>query len=156
MNSKVEPYRYTESGLNVTLLGIEVLTCPSCGERMPRIPAPKKLHETLVRVVVKRPSRLAPEEIRFLRTYLGRSKVDFAKLIGVSREQVSRWETGNAAIGASADRLIRTLAVYTAPEREYGIESLSSTLEKISNEQTPSTMIQISRGKDGWQQLNAA
>jgi DNA-binding transcriptional regulator YiaG len=35
---------------------------------------------------------------------------DFAKLVGVSSEQVSRWENGHNSPEKSADKLIRLLA----------------------------------------------
>jgi putative zinc finger/helix-turn-helix YgiT family protein len=109
LNVAIEAYKYEESGLNVTLEGVEVRSCPSCGERMAAIPAIGKLHRELARTIICKRSRLAPEEIRFLRTHLGRSRADFAKQMGVGREQVSRWETGKSPIGAASDRLIRTM-----------------------------------------------
>ena len=91
MNRSIEPYRYGR-GLNVILSSVEVRRCPDCGEDEVVIPQVEQLHEAIARAVARKPSSLQPEEIRFLRTFLGYSSVDFANLMGVKPETVSRWE----------------------------------------------------------------
>ncbi|MBW1637149.1 MAG: YgiT-type zinc finger protein, partial [Deltaproteobacteria bacterium] len=44
---KDQPYEYTESGLNVLLLGITQYHCEACGENFASIPNPEKLHKTI-------------------------------------------------------------------------------------------------------------
>lgn len=145
--STTEPYKYTESGLSsITLVGIEVRTCPKCGERIASIPAIRKLHGLIAKLVVQKPTRLSGEEIRFLRTHLGRNKTDFAKLMGVSREQVSRWESDTSPIGAVADRALRLLVAYEAPNHDYDIDQLSKIGKKA--ERTP---IRVEKRKAGWE-----
>jgi DNA-binding transcriptional regulator YiaG len=58
---------------------------------------------------------LTGQQIRFLRSYFGKSSRDFAKIIGVTPEQVSRWENGHNAPEKSADKLIRYLAYHGVP-----------------------------------------
>src|SRR5437879_11660470 len=90
-----ENYRYAESGLpNVILLGVEVSRCPTCGRVEVSIPRMAALHEGLARAISRKETRLAPEEVRFLRKHLGWSGTDFAGVMGVAPETVSRWETG--------------------------------------------------------------
>jgi putative zinc finger/helix-turn-helix YgiT family protein len=149
MVSKVEPYRYAESGLsNVTLIGIEVRSCPKCGERAAAIPAIAKLHDVLARLLVDKPSRLAGEEIRFLRTYLGKSTSDFANLMGVTRENVSRWENDQTPIGSPADRLLRMLVVHVGPNHDYDLDQLSN-IEK--NKAAKTAPLRIQRADATWQ-----
>src|SRR5262249_42904215 len=57
--------------------------------------------QAIAAAVIKKPSRLAPEEIRFLREHLRMSAKDFGRLVGVTPSQVSRWENG-APMGATA------------------------------------------------------
>lgn len=131
MTTKRENYRYAACGLpNVTLIGVEVRRCVKCGEHEVVIPRVEELHRVLAAAVARRPSRLTKDEIRFLRKSLGYSGVDFAKLIGVTPETVSRWEKGREKIGSSAEKLIRMLVVYEQPNRDYPIEALAAITEK--------------------------
>jgi putative zinc finger/helix-turn-helix YgiT family protein len=133
LTTKRENYRYTACGLpNVTLLGVEVRRCAKCGDHEVVIPRVEELHRVLVAAVVRRMSRLTKHEIRFLRKYLGYSGVDFAKVIGVSPETVSRWENGKEKMGSSAEKLARMLVAYKQPIRHYPIETLATITEERS------------------------
>jgi DNA-binding transcriptional regulator YiaG len=65
------------------------------------------LNEVLAKAIAKKPHRLTPGEIRFLRKYLGWSGKDFAQFMGVTPETVSRWENGAGRIGETAERFLR-------------------------------------------------
>ncbi|HEX4422524.1 MAG TPA: type II TA system antitoxin MqsA family protein [Kofleriaceae bacterium] len=128
MVSSNENHRYTESGLsNVVLVGIEVRHCPHCGERMVSIPHIDELHRMIAMAVIRERSRLAPNEIRFLRKWLGWSGVDFAKHMGVAPETVSRWESVEAPkpMGGTAERLLRLAVAHGQPIDEYSIDMLA-------------------------------
>ena len=147
MFSTTEPYKYTESGLpNVTLLGIEVRKCPECGEVEAVIPRIRELHKTIAMLLVRKETRLIGAEIRFLRTHLGYSSSDFAELIGVEREQVSRWENDKAPIGPQADRLLRMLVVHEQHVHDYA----TGTLSKISSEPAPAPTLRVKRAGKDW------
>jgi putative zinc finger/helix-turn-helix YgiT family protein len=106
--TKEEPYRFTESGLsNVYLSGVRYFVCPKCGKQSAEIPAVKRLLNLIARTIVERETRLGGQEIRFLRKRLGKKASDFAQIIGVTPEQVSRWENDANPPEASADKLIR-------------------------------------------------
>jgi DNA-binding transcriptional regulator YiaG len=62
---------------------------------------------------------LRPQEIRFLRKYLGYSGADFARVIGVSPETLSRWENGKAEPSRMVDLLLRYMALTRDPLTEY-------------------------------------
>jgi putative zinc finger/helix-turn-helix YgiT family protein len=120
-----ENYRYDESGLpDVTLLGLEVRRCPECGETQAVIPHSEALHRMLARIVAEKPSRLLPDEVRFLRRYLGWSGADFARHMGVTVTQVSRWENG-MVMAATADRLLRLFVAALAPVSDYPVGALA-------------------------------
>jgi putative zinc finger/helix-turn-helix YgiT family protein len=126
-----ENYLYAACGLpNVTLVGVEVRRCANCGDHEVVIPRIEELHRVLAAAVVRQTSRLTKDEIRFLRKYLGYSGVDFAKVVGVSPETVSRWENGKEKMGSSAEKLVRMLVVHTQPTRHYSIESLAKISER--------------------------
>jgi putative zinc finger/helix-turn-helix YgiT family protein len=102
------PYQFIDSGLpNVYLIGISYRVCAECDERCADIPAVKDLMTKIARAVVEKESPLSGAEIRFLRKRLGRRSSDFARIIGVSKEQVSRWENSHNPPEASADKLMR-------------------------------------------------
>jgi hypothetical protein len=57
LTKKRENYRYLASGLpNVTLLGVEVRRCATCGDHEVVIPGIEALHEALAAAIVRRPS----------------------------------------------------------------------------------------------------
>ena len=125
LKARKENYRYLACGLpNVTLKGVEVRRCGTCGDHEVVIPRIEKLHEVLAMAIVKQEARLSGAEVRFLRKQLGYSGADFARLIGVSPETVSRWENDKETMGPSAERLLRMFVVHKGPVREYPIENL--------------------------------
>jgi putative zinc finger/helix-turn-helix YgiT family protein len=115
MKTKRENYHYTACGLpSVTLRGVTVSRCPACGDTNVVIPAIEELHRVMAGALIRKRGRLAPQEIRFLRTILGWSGVDFSKRMGTTPETVSRWEHGSVPIGPAADRLLRLLVATCA------------------------------------------
>ncbi|SRR5260221_9944900 len=102
------PYHFVDSGLrNVYLAGIRYWECEDCGKQAAEIPALKDLMVKIARLVVAQESHLSGDEIRFLRKRLAKKSADFAKIIGVTPEQITRWEKGNNPPSESADKLIR-------------------------------------------------
>jgi DNA-binding transcriptional regulator YiaG len=104
------PFLFTWSGLpNVYVTGIEYEEC-KCGRVAGIFPAPLNLLTVLTRTVVTKRSALTGPEIRYLRKTMRKKAADFAQLVGVSPEQVSRWETERNAPEKPADKLIRLMA----------------------------------------------
>jgi putative zinc finger/helix-turn-helix YgiT family protein len=104
------PYHFVDSGLpNVYLIGIKYKVCKSCHAQAADIPAVKQLMQVIAKTIVENEVSLSGVEIRFLRKRLGKKSSDFAALVGVSAEQVSRWENGHNHPERSADKLIRIL-----------------------------------------------
>ena len=125
MQTHRENYQYTASGLpHVTLQQVEVSRCPNCGETEVAIPHIEALHRAIANALVRKPTRLAPAEIRFLRKSLGWSGSDFAKRIGATPATVSRWEHGKTPMGPMAERLLRLLVVTEVPVQKYSTDLL--------------------------------
>lgn len=116
-------FHYTDSGLSkVYLKGIQIQKCSNseCEEEEVAIPNIEELHELLAEKVARQESVLLPEEIRFLRTHLGFSGADFAGVMGVSPETVSRWEKGTVNMKEASERLLRVLVLTKlGPFRNY-------------------------------------
>lgn len=134
LNSTREPYKYRACDLdNVVLENIEICRCPGCGEEEIVIPRIAELHRLLASTFAKMPEKLNPQQICFLRKYLGWSGVDFAAAIGVDPTTVSRWENGAQGMGVSAERLLRLCALSMKPVEDYSIlKTLASKKEGAS------------------------
>jgi putative zinc finger/helix-turn-helix YgiT family protein len=116
------PYRALPG---VVLVGVAVSRCAKCGEYEVAIPAIDELNKLISNAVIRKKSRLKGSEIRFLRTYLGYSGADFAKLIGSSASTVSKWESDSQPIGHHADLLLRALVVVGKQVDEYPLETFA-------------------------------
>ena len=129
-----EPRRYGR-GIDVMLMDIEVRHCKGCGEEFEVIPNIERLHEAIARDLAKSGHRLRAGEVRSLRTYLGYSSADFARLMGVGAETVSRWESKSAPkrMALSAERLLRLMVLQNEPVRTYGLEAAGAS-EEPANE----------------------
>jgi len=147
MKTRRENVKYDASGLpSVTLVGVEVSRCPECADEEVTIPNIEGLHRALALAIVSKRPRLAPEEIRFLRKYLGLSSGDFAQHIGVSPETVSRWELGRSAMGTTADRLLRMLVVTRQPVSHYPLEMLKD----VAQEDPRPLRVGMKSAEGGW------
>jgi putative zinc finger/helix-turn-helix YgiT family protein len=141
------PYRYTDSGLpGVVLLGVEVRRCSKCGTEEVAIPRVEDLHRLIAQEVIRRPHRLTPGEIKYLRKWLGWSGVDFARHMGTTPETVSRWEQGRVPMSPQADRLLRLMVTTRAPVADYTLDALTTIGEKQPVRPTPLRM-QWERGR---------
>ncbi len=110
-------WQYTESGFdNVVLEDITVHTCVECGEEMPVIKKMPELHKLIAYSIAKAPTALTGSMFRFLRKQLGLSATATAKLLGVTKVTVSRWENDASTIGSTNDKLIRMIYLQSMQE----------------------------------------
>jgi transcriptional regulator with XRE-family HTH domain len=106
----VPQYRDAQLGLpGVVLLGaVTELVCRRCKRRrglvIPNL-AGAIAAASVVRIM--HPLKLTGEEMRTLRKVCGWSAKDFAAMLGVRAETLSRWETGREPLGAANEKLIR-------------------------------------------------
>ena len=116
-------YLFRESGLsNIVLKNIEVMKCAHCGNQDPVIPRLTELIRFLAAAVVKQPCPLAGEQIRFLRKQLDKNGETFARLIGVDKTTLSKWENNQISVGPNSDRLIRAVVLALGPESKAELE----------------------------------
>jgi putative zinc finger/helix-turn-helix YgiT family protein len=128
-----ENYLYTSSGLrNVTLVGVDVRRCGTCGWNAAVIPNVDGLHHLLAKMIIEKKSRLHSSEFRFLRKHLGQSSSDFAALIGVTPETISRWENEKEQVSPVADRLLRVLVLTLEPPQRY--EDVVDQIKDVSRD----------------------
>lgn len=103
-------YRYDECGLDNVILKNLPVRLDDDGEELIVIPAVNLLHNVLLAAVASKPSGLIGKEIRFIRTKLGMTQAELARVIGRDGQTIGRWERNEFEIEQSADTLIRILA----------------------------------------------
>jgi putative zinc finger/helix-turn-helix YgiT family protein len=121
MTSQRENYLYKSCGLpNITLQNV-VNRCPNCGEYEVEINGMSELHRQITLWVVRKPQKLTPEEVRFLRDYLGWTASELAVRFDVDPSTVSRWENGAQRMGGLAERLLRLCVAHEAQAFDYSV-----------------------------------
>lgn len=105
------PFHFLSSGLpNVYITGMDYEECARCHRITGIFPRVQDLLDTLKQLILRKAPPLTGDEIKYLRKSIGKSSEDFASWIGVSPEQISRWENNHNPPGQPADRAIRFLA----------------------------------------------
>jgi putative zinc finger/helix-turn-helix YgiT family protein len=123
MVGKRENYSYQEVGLkSVVLLNIVVYHC-KCGAIVPEIPYAGMLHNRIAMSVLEKKALLSGEEIRFIRKAAGFSATELARVLGMEKGTVSRWENSKQVIGKDADRLLRAVCFARTMERLAGVNT---------------------------------
>ncbi len=133
---KDKVYDYKSAGIPVLLYGLTQYRCDACNETFVSIPEIEKLHLILSERLCCKSDRLSGSEIRFLRKELKLKAVDFAKILGITAEYLSRLERNKKHTSESLDKFIR--AVYILEQSEYYEQVMSrdilSTLKDVSGE----------------------
>ncbi len=102
-------YNYKECGLeNVFIIGAEIIRDDNDDEVL-SIPNINGLHRAIVEGVLCKKTGLSGSELRFLRTEMGLTQVEFAKMIHRESLTISRLERGENELDSNIDTLIRLL-----------------------------------------------
>jgi putative zinc finger/helix-turn-helix YgiT family protein len=125
---------------------VAVRRCQKCAAEEVAIPRIEELHRLIAQALIRRPHRLTPAEIKYLRKWLGWSGVDFARHMGTTPETVSRWEQGRVPMSAQADRLLRLMVSTRAPAVDYTLDALATIGEKTPPQPIP-LRLQWDRGR---------
>ena len=152
MKSRRESHDYSSCGLPITLMGVKVARCSSCGEHEVALPRIEELHRLIARTVIRKRGGLSGSEVRFLRKWLGWSGKDFAEVMGVTPETVSRWESGSLRIGPQAERLLRVLVATQEPRDDYPASSLRELESNVSEPEH----LTFKAARNGWRIHRAA
>lgn len=139
---------YTQAGLHrVVLADIETRVCASCGSEAVVIPDIAGLHRTIARALVLKLGRLAGEEIRFLRKYLGLSSGTFADLVGTEDDVVLAWEGSTKKLPMRTDVALRALIVARQPVTAYPAEKIAKAAARRSSDPVH---IRVSKKRNDW------
>jgi putative zinc finger/helix-turn-helix YgiT family protein len=113
---------------DVALVDGTVHRCNACGRRYQGFSRVEELSREVAHFIAKQEERLTPEQVRFLRKYLGYSSKDFSSFLAVAPETISRWEsrTTPMQMQLSTEKLIRLMALSEHPVSEYGLDRAGS------------------------------
>ena len=142
-------HHYTESGLtNVVIYGIGPERDDD-GDLIITIPAINELHRVIAEGIVQHGSSVSAEELRFLRTEMGMTQSELARLLHRDKQSVGRWERGEVEIDSSLEALVRRLAIERLRLNvDLGIEELSARSIRGSETQ-PINIEAIAANKNG-------
>ena len=127
----MNPYHYTECGLDNIIIEADLIAIDDKGEKIVTIPAIGQLHNIIAQGLVAQENALSGTEIRFLRTEMGMTQAELAQLLHRDTQTVGRWERGEVALNATQDIFIRQLA---AEKLQLFIEK---SVERQSRKVTP-------------------
>ena len=120
-------HHYTECGLmNGVIHGIEAERDDD-GDWIVTVPAVNELHAVIAQGIVQHGAGMSGDELRFLRTEMGMTQAELARLVHRDKQSIGRWERSEVELDSASEALIRRLAI----ERlhlpiDLGIEELSS------------------------------
>jgi putative zinc finger/helix-turn-helix YgiT family protein len=131
-----DDYLFKESGLrDLVVQGIELVRCPKCGNEDPIFHRIGSLVRAITRAVLRKPSRLTGEEVRFLRKHAKLSQDDFSRYLHVDKTTLSKWENSDDPVGAQSDLLIRLVIMALDKSLQHETESLVRSFDEIENKQ---------------------
>jgi HTH-type transcriptional regulator/antitoxin MqsA len=119
MRFKGEPFVIAHDGLSVTVRGLSGWRCSACGEVEFEAESAQRYAEASDSLVLRKRERDS-KEIRRIRTKLGLSQVQAAKLTGGGHNAFSRYERGEATPLPAVINLLRLLDKYPALLKELG------------------------------------
>jgi len=149
MTESIEDYVYDRHGVAATLVGIRILRCPDCDEEEVEIPQIAELDRVIARHLIEKSGHLGGAEIRFLRKFLSFSGRDFAEVIGVAPETVSRWENNHQPMDHGHEHALRALvAASRTPIEDYRLFDALRSISRPSS--VPTSRLRLRREADTW------
>lgn len=109
-----DPLHYTACGLDDVYLmsGYEIVkTSHGEGTAIKKL---DELHLAIGRNLSERKKVLSAKELRFLRIHMNLTQSELGKLLGLTSQQVARWEKGESDISGAAEFLLRAYFIQHA------------------------------------------
>lgn len=147
-----EPLHYKACGLDDVYLmsgydGIEMYD----GDAI-RIRDLEGLHQAIGHYLASSKKVLSGKELRFLRNHMDLTQSELGKLVGLSSQQVARWEKQQCKVSGAAESLVRLLFLEDLCEN-ICIRELLNELETLDDEIDDRAV--FAETADGWQQQAA-
>lgn len=129
-------YHYIESGLkDIYLNGITQYKCVECDETYVSIPRINGLHLAIGKSLCCKKGLLTGCEIKFLRKELHLQSKEFAKVLGITAQHLSRLENNEKVTSPTLDKLIRTIYILSVSSKTNNAicDNPAETLSKVSD-----------------------
>jgi DNA-binding transcriptional regulator YiaG len=143
-------YHYTECGLSNVYLrnGFNTIETPQ-GEAV-SIHNISGLHRAIGKIIISTQKDFSGDEIRFLRHEMLMSQGTLSTLLGMSEQEICRWEQGKVKIPKPSESLLRLIYREHCNDQN---GKIVSTLKEIANLESKIKDIQIvfKDTKKGWQ-----
>lgn len=142
-----EPYHYTECGLDdVYLVNGYTIERTNYGEGV-SISHVDELHNAIGHFLVTEKKALCGKELRFLRKEMNLTQAELGRLVGLSDQQVARWEKDKYEIPSAADYLVR----YFYLQHIKAPDDLRNLIEMLKDmDAQPSDQLIFEPTKEGW------
>jgi putative zinc finger/helix-turn-helix YgiT family protein len=109
--------------------------CDSCKEEYVDAIVLEKFEEQIALEIARR-GRISSEAFRFMRTTIGLSSKELAKILGVQPETVSRWEHRKREIDKSVFALLGGLVSESVKAQHIPISGILAAIQKPVRKQT--------------------
>ncbi len=157
-----KPYLYKECGLDNIYLDSGFTIEKVDGEEYVSIENVDGLWRAIGLHLVTCQKTLDPKEIRFLRTQMGKTQSEIAKLLRVDDQTVARWEKKKCKIPGPADLVLRVLFLSSEvaqPEGREILNELHGTIATLVEQDSPARdemLFNHDRADDGWEPRRVA
>ena len=101
--------RVPVNGEEITVPSALHLSCPKCHEVVLRLRDARRLTEDAIAIYRREHGLLSAEQIRAVRRRYDLTQADFARLLRLGANTVSRWESGRNVQTAAMDVLLRLI-----------------------------------------------
>ena len=109
-----DPLHYTACGLDDVYLMSGYETVKTSHGEGTAIKKLDELHLAIGRNLAERKKVLSAKELRFLRTHMNLTQSELGKLLGLTSQQVARWEKAESDISGAAEFLLRAYFIQHA------------------------------------------
>lgn len=149
-----EPYCYTESGLDdVYLLSGYEKEQTAYGEGV-SIKDVDELHKAIGCALATQKKFLSGKELRFLRKEMDLTQVEIGQLVGLSDQQVARWEKDKYEIPSAADYVIRFFYLEHI-KKQVNLRGLIEKLKNMDTQDLEGRFV-FEDTKQGWRRRKTA
>ena len=114
----------------------------------------EELHRAIGHYLAAHKKVLHGDELRFLRVQMDLTQSDLGKLVGLSSQQVARWEKEQSEISGPAEALLRILYLDHIGERELDVQQILKALEE--RDAPPQDACFVEETDEGWRVKEAA
>lgn len=151
-HDECEPFHFTASGLDDVFLGSGYDVFDTPAGRGVRIRNLDGLHCAIGEYLAAHKKTLHGKELRYLRKHMDLTQARLGDLIGLSSQQVARWEKNQCEISGAAESLLRILFIEHLRKR-ISVRGLLAELDERNGDDADKTTFVAT--DMGWQLVAA-